>query len=219
MTLELSSDIERNLTALMKAIVYDEDWEPILDADVDINERNFYGSTALFQAIVFKKLDAVKKLIKRGADLNIPMRCGETPLHFTARQHGWEEYTRILMRAGADESIRMYPPLIIRGVVVYQREMSDLNYNPLMYAKSRKNQGYILVDRSEWKRSTHSLYFDVVFTLSPLELPIYPLMWILDYLEEFTHRQEVKKTRLIEGVNASRKRVASLRIRSEKSKK
>jgi hypothetical protein len=73
--------------------------------------------------------------------------------------------------------------------------------------------------RTDWN-NTHALICDNTLALAPLQLrdvvqlPVYVLLWIFDWLEPMIYYPEwrhVDKVRLIEGLVASRRRVLQLR--------
>ena len=71
---------------------------------VDVNHVNFLGWTALLEAIVLsdggpRHQRIVAALIRRGADVNIPDRSGQTPLRH-ARQRGYVKIKALLEAAG-----------------------------------------------------------------------------------------------------------------------
>jgi hypothetical protein len=57
--------------------------------------------TKLHWAAWGNRLEAVKKLIADGADLNAATTQGQTPLHLAAKQ-GWQDVARFLVKEGAD---------------------------------------------------------------------------------------------------------------------
>ena len=54
----------------------------LLSKQIDINKKNVLGNTALFYAVYFSKnqIEIIEKLLKHGADMNIPNNAGITPL-------------------------------------------------------------------------------------------------------------------------------------------
>jgi ankyrin repeat protein len=69
-----------------------------------INRRNQAGETALHRACAAGKLDDVKELLDRGADVNAQCNAGWTPLH-KACLKGWVEIVRLLCERGANPDI------------------------------------------------------------------------------------------------------------------
>lgn len=69
-----------------------------------INERDFNSHTALFLAVINGDLNAVRELLKAGADPNIPNKYGQTPLHFAASNRD-APVVLALVRAKADPKI------------------------------------------------------------------------------------------------------------------
>ena len=56
----------------------------------------------LFKAVELNKIEEVKKLIEKGADLNVVNENGATALHW-ASQEGHSEIVKILKEAGAKQ--------------------------------------------------------------------------------------------------------------------
>lgn len=78
----------------------------LLGAGADINARNRHkfagpGNSPLSAATYQQRLDVVKLLIERGADVNQGDNAGFTPLHLAAAL-GYPEVARVLLEAGAD---------------------------------------------------------------------------------------------------------------------
>lgn len=78
----------------------------LLDAGADINARNRHkaygpGNSPLSAAAYQQRLDVVRLLIERGADVNQGDNAGFTPLHLAAA-NGYLEIAGILLNAGAD---------------------------------------------------------------------------------------------------------------------
>lgn len=74
-----------------------------MDSDVDARDR--YGQTALMLAAHHGRLEAVRALLDRGADLNVTAKYGLSAL-MLAIVGGHETVARELARAGADRSLR-----------------------------------------------------------------------------------------------------------------
>ena len=73
------------------------------------------------------------------------------------------------------------------------------------YAQQRRAMG---VKNSQHAGVIHLLLFDTVYALSPLGLPDYVVLWIIDWLPHVAHVwSELKKISLIRGVSASVKRL------------
>jgi ankyrin repeat protein len=82
----------------------------LLDAGADINARNRHkvfgpGNSPLSAATYQQRLDVVRLLIERGADVNQGDNAGFTPLHLAAA-NGYLEIARRLLDAGADANAR-----------------------------------------------------------------------------------------------------------------
>ena len=63
----------------------------------NINEK-------LLEAVRLNKIEEVKKLIEKGADLNVVDEYGATALHW-ASQEGHSEIMKMLIKAGADVNV------------------------------------------------------------------------------------------------------------------
>lgn len=66
----------------------------------NVNQRGIFGNTPLKVAIVWGDKDAVKILLKAGADVNAKLEDGYTPLHHAVAQ-GDLDMVRILVVNGA----------------------------------------------------------------------------------------------------------------------
>jgi ankyrin repeat protein len=80
----------------------------LLNAGADINARNRHkaygpGNSPLSGATYQQRLDVVRLLIERGADVDQGDNAGWTPLHLAAA-NGYLEIARLLLDAGADVS-------------------------------------------------------------------------------------------------------------------
>jgi ankyrin repeat protein len=53
-----------------------------VEAGIDVNSKNTFGSTALHCAIAQKQVESVRMLLKLGADVTIQDANGSTPLHY-----------------------------------------------------------------------------------------------------------------------------------------
>ncbi|CAF0967227.1 unnamed protein product [Rotaria sordida] len=68
------------------------------------NNLNITGETALFIATLKDRVDVVKFLIEKGAQVNIQNHCGVSPLHLCAKS-GNQELVQVLIQAGANVNI------------------------------------------------------------------------------------------------------------------
>lgn len=60
--------------------------ESMLDYNIDVNEVNHVGDTALFIATFDRNMEMIKFLLNRDADINIRNNEGQTVLHFTLNE-------------------------------------------------------------------------------------------------------------------------------------
>lgn len=88
------------LTAAMRDDTLPDLSEMILEMD-DLERRDRDGRTLLINASFYNRVDIVKLLIKRGANVNAKDSTGNTPLH-AAVQESNIEIIRILLENGAD---------------------------------------------------------------------------------------------------------------------
>ena len=80
--------------------------DTLLKAGADVNIHDYYGRTALFEAVSRGSVESVALLIKTGADVNIRDKDGKTPLLY-AGQCGRLDKIKIdlLVKAGADVNV------------------------------------------------------------------------------------------------------------------
>ncbi|KAI1740932.1 ankyrin repeat-containing domain protein [Xylaria scruposa] len=77
-----------------------------LDLGVDINQKDDnWNETLLGWAAEYERLEILKFLIYKGADINIPNAAGRTPLFYAALS-GQNDAVKILLNNGADVSCR-----------------------------------------------------------------------------------------------------------------
>jgi len=72
-----------------------------LEKKIDINGHDQGGATALSHAVLARKITTVKFLISRGADVTLPNRDRNTPLH-SAAFLGYSDIAQVLLDGGAD---------------------------------------------------------------------------------------------------------------------
>ncbi|MDR3200981.1 MAG: ankyrin repeat domain-containing protein [Spirochaetales bacterium] len=79
--------------------------------NINVDERDSYGGTALHGAMFIKNAEIVKLLIQHGYDINaIGPRNGYTPLH-DAVWANYPEGAKLLLAAGADAAIKNHDGL------------------------------------------------------------------------------------------------------------
>ena len=76
----------------------------LIASGADVNIRNRYGGTALFDAVRNNSVQCTDLLLKSGADVNIQDKYGNTALLFAVSE-GRELCTDLLLKAGADVNI------------------------------------------------------------------------------------------------------------------
>ena len=77
----------------------------LLEAGADVNARDWYGGTPLYNTGVICDVGAIKILLEAGADVNAKNKGGSTPLHLAAMR-GYVGTVKILLEAGADVNAR-----------------------------------------------------------------------------------------------------------------
>jgi len=91
----------RSLVGAIRSNKYNQFEESLASNDLDINETT-WGVTPLYIAVHFGRVQMIKPIIEKGADINA--LCGSkkrTALH-KAVSKGNEEIVRLLLDAGAD---------------------------------------------------------------------------------------------------------------------
>ncbi len=83
--------------------------QALIDAKVDVNERERKGQTALMWASAEGHAEVVELLLAAKADHQIALSSGMTALFFAARE-GRRDVVRHLIRAGADPNAELSPP-------------------------------------------------------------------------------------------------------------
>lgn len=88
---------------LIAAIVNDkyEEVEKLLQAGINVNEKNALRASPLSWAACVGNLDCISKLLDLGADIEATTLKGETALHFAA-QCGQAEAVLLILDRGAD---------------------------------------------------------------------------------------------------------------------
>ncbi len=73
--------------------------------EIKVNSRSYLGDTPLHVAAIWGDVEAIKLLVKAGADINIPDSFKYTPLHQAALQKHKAAYDA-LISLGADPTIK-----------------------------------------------------------------------------------------------------------------
>lgn len=83
----------------------------LLLAKADVKRRDDAGQTVLFGAVRSGKIDIIRAILERGADINAQNAYGDTPLHLTARGDGTgaaspnSDLLKMLLDAGANPNL------------------------------------------------------------------------------------------------------------------
>jgi ankyrin repeat protein len=102
------------------------------------DHRNYHGCTPLHSAVRPGHFEAVKELIKHGANVNVTNDFGSTPLHMASRQ-GLSEIVQILLEY-SDHSLRDIKGRTASDIALNQ-EIRDLIINYQEYPNI-KDPGY-----------------------------------------------------------------------------
>lgn len=84
---------------------YSQITKRLIDHGIDVNAKDSYGQTALYNAIYKKNLDMVKVLIENKSDLNVRDKDDITPLMYTTAR-GYDAIAKILIEHGADPFVK-----------------------------------------------------------------------------------------------------------------
>ncbi|KJV71461.1 ankyrin repeat domain-containing protein [Orientia tsutsugamushi] len=107
--------------------------ELLISEGIDLNAKNSFGYTALYNAIICDNVEAVKLLIDANADLiNIQLSCRETALHLAVKE-GKLDCVKLLIDANAD-LINIRDP--VRGSALHLAlKEGKLDYAKLLVSK------------------------------------------------------------------------------------
>ena len=79
----------------------------LLRDGIDVDQfKDRHGNTLLIVAVQCLEVKVVELLIKFGANVNLPNNSGNTPLHYALAYHPSGEIVQILLRSGADSTIK-----------------------------------------------------------------------------------------------------------------
>lgn len=76
------------------------------DIDIDIDQANFFGLTAMHTSAAYHRLSTMQFLIEEDADLNVPLDNGITPLYHCCVNNSFSG-VKILVEAGCRTDIRV----------------------------------------------------------------------------------------------------------------
>lgn len=106
---ELFSDRHGGYIGLLHYMVMVKSMDGVslmLDIGADPNLRSSYGSTPLWTAMIVKKLEIIRILVEKGANVNVhEEENGDTPLH-SALIEGREDIAAYLLEHGADPNLQ-----------------------------------------------------------------------------------------------------------------
>lgn len=183
----------------------------LLEKGANVNYADDHGRTALYLAILGrdaqKGFEIASLLIANGANVNArrqSLDARPTLLH-EAAQRGELTMVQLLLAHGADSE----------ATLCLNDDITPLKY--LDYCDPFDMSIELLLrnrERTMFGRRSYAAYLDKALALVALRFPTYVVLWILDWLPEFTHKPEVRKIRLLERVwgaaarslNSSRKR-------------
>ena len=103
--------------------------ERLLDSGTDVNERDWLGSTAIFNSVKGCHLELTSLLIERGADISVVNNAGETPI-----SHYVQYPIPNRMKEKALEIIKL---LIDHGVDVELKTVHNRNASETAYESAR----------------------------------------------------------------------------------
>lgn len=119
------------------------------EAGYPVGGRNFYGRTALHEAVLGRSMDIVKFLVNNGADLNVSDWKGKTPLFYAIDYNGIEIVTFLLasgcavnsrdgeMRAPLQEAASLGRVEIVKALIAFGADVTaELQASPGDKAKN-----------------------------------------------------------------------------------
>ena len=87
-------------------------------------------------------------------------------------------------------------------------------FKPLLRESLKCKRGLREIGQIGWYERRQALT-ETVLALTPLELPPYVVLWILDWLPDYVHCEHIRKINLIEKLIASRRSVMARRFQGE----
>jgi hypothetical protein len=132
-------------------------------------------------------------LIENGADVNARREGGYTPLHYAAS--GCDvALVKLLLAHGADFEAGLDGNT---GSLITPLKLMQDYCDPY----NLETEALLIEhERVTFGRKTYAAYRELALVFVGTRLPTYVVMWILDYLPEFTGKSEVCKIRLLERV-------------------
>jgi len=139
------------------------------------------------------------------------------PMTHYAAIHGQTEMLRVLARNNVSIDMPHYA-LTPLDMAIYNNNVDSARELIRMGAQvdesSEKSAVYYAMYkdcmemiRTTWSKTAHESLVGICISLAPLALPAYVLLWIIDWLQEYTFKPEIRKIRLIEAVTESIRRI------------
>ena len=85
------------------------------------------------------------------------------------------------------------------------KQQNSPRETPLQYAIRKNHTAIVTCIRTTWSKTAHQNLLSISLALAPLQLPAYVILWIIDWLPEYSQKPEIRKIRLIQGVTERRR--------------
>ena len=180
----------------------------LLKADAVVNADDFDGNTALHLAALYGHQIVVDLLLKAGANVNRSKIGGKTALH-VATEMGRTEIVRRLLKTCVEvdkvdrdghTALHFANYVGIAKCLIEAGANIHVGNTVLMYAVVRKDTN--MVDYL-----IHHILFNICLALSPLTLPPYILLEIVNWLPHTIAVTDYRKIGVIQGVINARRKV------------